>query len=138
MEDKNEIDEGNLLPNDKSGKKKPDAYGNLVRGLNAEELAQTGTQKLILNDLSKAESRISELEPYLEKYNSVYTEKCILDEKLSKTKKAEILYSFCISVGGIIIGLSKNFIAKDQTLGIFMIVIGGLLFIGGLIFKNYK
>ncbi len=134
-ENNNDIAEGNLVLNPLENSKKADAYGNLVRGLNPDELVQSGTQKLILNDLSKAENRILELEPYREKYNLVYTEKCVLDEKLAKTKKAEILYSFCITSGGIIIGLSKIFIEKDETLAYIMIIIGALLILGGLLFK---
>jgi hypothetical protein len=138
-ENNNDIAEGNLVLNPLENNKKIDAYGNLIRGLNSEELAQSGTQKLILNDLSKAEDRIFELEPYREKYNLVYTEKCVLDEKLSKTRKAEILYSFCITSGGVIIGLSKIFLEKDETLAYIMITIGALLIIGGLLFKiTYK
>lgn len=139
MEENNDVAEGDLILNPSENTKKADAYGNLSRGLNPEELTQSGTQKLILNDLSKAESKILELEPYRDKYNLVYTEKCVLDEKLSKTKRAEILYSFCITSGGIIIGLAKMFLEKDETLAYIMITIGALLIIGGLLFKiTYK
>jgi hypothetical protein len=139
MEEHNDIDDGKITLKVVENKKKSDAYGNLVRGLTSDELTQSGTQKLILNDLEKAETKIIELQPYMKLYNDVYTEKCILDEKLSKTKQAEILYSFCITSGGIIIGLSKVFMESNQNLAIIMIIIGALLIIGGLLFKiTYK
>ena len=130
---------GELVQTRDPENKSADAYGNLVRGLKPEELSQTGTQKLILNDLSKAESKIRELEPFREKYYSVLLEKSVLEEKLSKTKRSEILYSFCITAGGLIIGLSKLFIEKDSTLAFIMIVIGALLILGGILSKiTYK
>ena len=58
MEENIDKAEGNLQPNLGTNNKNPDAYGNLVRGLTSEELSQTGTQKLILNDLSKAEAKV--------------------------------------------------------------------------------
>src|SRR5579862_6456856 len=136
MEENVDKAEGNLQPNVGTPNKSPDAYGNLVRGLTSEELSQTGTQKLILNDLSKAEAKVSELEPYRQKYYNVFTEKAILEEKLAKTKRAEILYSFCITSGGIIIGLAKIFLETNGKLAAIMITIGALLIIGGILFKT--
>ena len=87
-----------VLPATETTKTSTDAYGNLPRGLTSEELSQTGTQKLILNDLTKAEAKVRELEPYREMYYNINTQKSILEEKLVKIKKrAEILYSFCIT-----------------------------------------
>lgn len=127
------------MPNAGAKNKSPDAYGNLVRGLTSDELSQTGTQKLILIDLSKAETKVAELEPFRDKYHTVFTEKCILEEKLAKTKRAEILYSFCITAGALIIGLAKIFIDTNGTLAVIMITIGALLILGGILFKTtYK
>jgi len=136
MEENKDKAEGKLQPSAQTQNKNSDAYGNLPRGLTSDELLQTGTQKLILNDLSKAESKISELEPFREKYNNVFTEKCILEEKLAKTKRSEILYSFCITTGGLIIGLTKIFIDANGTLAVIMIAIGALLILGGILFKT--
>lgn len=128
---------GQLHPLD-SVSKSVDAYGNLSRGLTSEELAQTGTQKLILNDLSKAEAKVRQLEPFLEKYYMVLIEKNTLEGKLSKSNKSEILYSFCITSGGIIIGLAKIFVDHTPGISSIMIAIGSLLIIGGILFKFKK
>lgn len=126
---------GKLHPNMESENKSTDAYGNLSRGLTSEELSQTGTQKLILNDLSKAETKVRDLEPFRDKYFTLLTEKSVLEEQLSKTKRSEVLYSFCITTGGIVIGLSKILYEKDESLGAIMIAIGALLIVGGVLFK---
>lgn len=139
MQDNKDEAKGNLHLNNEVENKSADAYGNLARGLTGEELSQTGTQKLVLNDLAKAEAKVKELEPFRDKYYTILTEKCVLDEKLAKTKKAEILYSFCITSGGIIIGLAKIFYEKNADLAVIMITIGGLLILGGILFKiSYK
>jgi hypothetical protein len=126
---------GRLHPNLESDNKSTDAYKNLSRGLTPEELTQSGTQKLILNDLAKAESRVRDLEPFRDSFFKILTEKNVLEERLSKTTKSEVLYSFCITTGGIIVGLSKIFYEKDGDVCAIMIVIGGLLIIGGVLFK---
>jgi hypothetical protein len=128
---------GKLQPNADPDKKGSGAYANLSRGLTTEELSQTGTQKLILNDLARAEEQIKTLEPYLERYYAMLTSKSVLEEKLIKVKQAEILYSFCITAGGIIIGLSKIWYETHPDLCWIMITIGTLLISGGILFKIY-
>lgn len=130
---------GTLQPNSGSENKSTDAYGSLSRGLTTEELAQSGTQKLILNDLSKAEAKVKELEPFRDKFYTVFMEKSVLEEKLLKTKRAEILYSFCITSGGVTIGLAKLFIETNSALAIIMITLGAMSIVGGILFKiGYK
>jgi len=128
---------GNLKPNVEPDKKSIGAYDNLPRGLTQEELSQSGTQKLILNDLSKAEEKIRNIEPFVEKYYNIVTERSVLQEKLLKTKQAEILYSFCITTGGVIIGLSKIWYETNGALCAIMIAIGVLSILGGILFKIY-
>lgn len=117
--------------------KNMDAYGALSRGLTPEELSQSGTQKLILNDLSRAESKVRELEPFRDMYYETLAQKMVQDEKLIKTKQSEILYSFCITVGGVIIGLAKIFYEKSGGVTAIMVTIGATLIIGGILFKIY-
>jgi hypothetical protein len=136
MEDNKDVAEGPLLPNKGGSSKSPNAYENLTRGLTPDELSQTGTQKLILNDLMKAEKMVAELQPFRDMYHEVCKEKSVLDEKLTKTKNAEVLYSFCITSGGIIIGLSKIFYDANGVVTAIMIAIGALLIIGGILFKT--
>ena len=135
MADNKDEATGNVQPNKDSETRGIDAYGNLVRGLTSEELAQSGTQKLILNDLAKAESRVKELEPIREKYYLLLSEKMVLEEKLAKTKRSDILYSFCITSGGIIVGLGKIYYETSSGLCAVMITIGALLILGGILFK---
>lgn len=126
---------GNVQPNRDSETHGIDAYGNLARGLTSEELAQSGTQKLILNDLSKAEAKVKELEPFREKYYQLLSDKMVLEEKLAKTKRSDILYSFCITSGGVIIGLGKIYYETSPGLCALMITIGAFLILGGILFK---
>ncbi len=135
MADDNDEEKGDSRPNPNTQNKSIDAYGNLVRGLTSEELAQSGTQKLILNDLSKAEVRVQELTPFVDKYYTVFTQKSVLEEKLKKSTRAEVLYAFSMTIGGLIVGLGKIFLEKDGVLAAFMFGIGGVFVIGGLSFK---
>lgn len=115
-----------------------DAYSNLPKGLTTEELAQSGTQKLILYDLEKTSNTVKSLAPYQKKYFEELSKKLVLEEKLSKTKRTEILYSFCITGGGLIIGYSNTVVKLDNVAGIIGYVFGGLLILGGILFKLGK
>lgn len=135
----NDDDEnGDIRYIDERKGKTVDAYSNLPKGLTTEELAQSGTQKLILYDLEKTSAKVKSLEPYQEKYYDELSKKLVLEEKLSKTKRAEILYSFCITGGGLIIGYSNTVIKVDRSAGVIGYVLGGLLIIGGILFKLGK
>lgn len=137
--DNRDSEQGSSAVTSESEKKIFDAYSNLPRGLTAEELTQSGTQKLILNDLARSESKVKELEPFRNNYYTVLTEKSVLQEKLLKIKRAEILYSFCTTIGGVIIGLAKLFLETSWKLSAFMFLIGAALIIGGIFFKtSYK
>ncbi|KQN34313.1 hypothetical protein ASE92_11930 [Pedobacter sp. Leaf41] len=136
MEENKDKAEGNLHLNDvEKPVKRANAYENLSRGLTVDELAQTGTQKLILNDLSKAERTIELLEPFRDMYYTETTEKRVLEEKLTKTKRAEILYSFSTASGGVILGMGKMYLETKGNLAFFMMGIGILLILGGVAFK---
>lgn len=138
MAENEDDDAGDIHYIDDVKAKNFDAYSNLAKGLTTEELAQSGTQKLILNDLEKSYARIKYLTPFQSKYFEELSKKLVLEEKLAKTKRSEILYSFCITGGGLIIGYSNTVVKLEKTAGIIGYVFGGLLIIGGILFKLGK
>jgi hypothetical protein len=111
------------------------AYDSLSRGLTMEELSQSGTQKLILNDLTRAEARVERLEYFEKEYYELKIVHTKLVEQASKKVTSEILYSFSVTIGGVIIGLSKIFYDSSLALCLFMVCVGALLIGSGIFFK---
>ena len=80
--------------------------------------------------------QFSEYKKLQESYHLVDKEKSILEEKLKTNKAQEVLYSFCLTSGSIIIGLSKT--VWEQGLGGVFLALGLSLIIGALITKIIK
>jgi hypothetical protein len=122
-------------------------YSNLKRGLSEEDLKTPAVQRILLSEVDKLENRSLELESQLKErnesferlkdnYHTVDKERSILNEKFNTSISQEVLYSFCLTSGSIIIGVSKNY--WDKGFGWIFLVIGGFLILGGLISKAIK
>ncbi|WKZ76120.1 MAG: hypothetical protein QY303_04325 [Vicingaceae bacterium] len=126
-EDSKEIDK-NYIPG------RP--YSRLRRELSEDDLANPAVQKLIISDIDKLEARISDLEDFQEKFYATDKDKAVLEEKLKGHNSHEILYSFCLSAGSGLLGISSLFKIEEQ--GWIFLVIGGILIIGGILSKFVK
>ena len=111
-------------------------YSRLRRELSEEDLTNPAVQKLIISDIDKLEVRISDLEEFQVKFYETDKEKAVLEEKLKGHNSHEILYSFCLSAGSGLLGISSLFELGEK--GWIFLVIGGILIIGGILSKFVK
>jgi len=119
-------------------------YSNLKREISEEDLKSPAVQRILLGEVDKLENKSLLLEDQLtvkstdystlqSKFYQIDKEKSILEEKLKKSKSQEILYSFCLAAGSVIIGFAK--MVWDKGLGEIFLVLGVFLIIGGIITK---
>lgn len=111
-------------------------YSRLRRELSEEDLTNPAVQKLIISDIDKLEARISDLEDFQVKFYETEKDKAVLQEKLKGHNSHEILYSFCLSAGSGLLGISSLFEMKEE--GWIFLTIGGLLIVGGILSKYVK
>jgi hypothetical protein len=122
-------------------------YSNIQRSITEDDLKAPAVQRILLSEVDKLESKTYSLETSLKEsilannslrdmFHTVDKEKSILEEKLKTNKAQEVLYSFCLTSGSIIIGLSK--IVWNQGLGGIFLALGLFLIIGGLVTKIIK
>lgn len=122
-------------------------YSNIQRSITEEDLKSPAVQRILLSEVDKLESKTYSLETSLkesiltnnslrEMFHSVDKEKSILEEKLKTNKAQEVLYSFCLTSGSIIIGLAKT--VWEQGLGGIFLALGLFLIVGGLVTKIIK
>jgi len=122
-------------------------YSNIQRSISEEDLKSPAIQRILLSEVDKLESKafglesslkasVSEFNNLRDKFHLVDKDKSILDEKLKTNKAQEVLYSFCLTSGSIIIGLAKT--VWEQGLGGIFLALGLFLIIGGLITKIIK
>lgn len=110
-------------------------YTNIKRELSEEELKSPAVQKLLLNEHDKLEQRIAEIEGYIERFHTSDKLRAILEEKLKTSNAYEILYSFCLTAGSALAGISGIFWDKN---GYLLLIIGFIFILGGIISKIVK
>ena len=111
-------------------------YSKLRRELSDDELSNPAVQKLLISEIDKLEIRVAELEICEKNFYEVDKAKAVLEEKMKTHNSQEILYSFCLSIGSAIMGLSS--LVKINETGWIFLVVGGLLIIGGILSKFVK
>jgi hypothetical protein len=110
-------------------------YTNIKRELSEEELKSPAVQKLLLNEHDKLEKKIAELEGYIDRFHTSDKLRAILEEKLKGTNAFEVLYSFCLTAGSALAGISGIFWDKN---GYLLLIIGFVILLGGIISKLVK
>lgn len=113
--------------------KKKDAFSLIDRQVSESDLKSLGTLRWLLNEHDKYEECIKQLDDYKEKFYNCDKEKSVIEEKLKNSTSFDILYSLSLSAGSALIGVALS-ISDDISKWI-LPIIGGLLFIGGIITK---
>lgn len=111
-------------------------YSKLRRELSDDDLSNPAVQKLLISEIDKLEFRVSELEIIEKQFHEVDKSKAVLEERIKSNNSLEILYSFCLSIGSGILGLSSLF--KINEYGWIFLVVGGILILGGILSKYVK
>ncbi len=93
------------------------AFQYIKRQLAPEELANPGTQKLILDLLITTEAERDELKAYVPKYYEADKRAGVLEEKLKSNKVNEIMFGVGVGIGCAIIGLAPFFYEKINAEG---------------------
>lgn len=113
--------------------KKKDAFSLIDRQVSESDLKSLGTLRWLLNEHDKYEECIKQLDDYKEKFYNCDKEKSVIEEKLKNSTSFDILYSLSLSADSALIGVAPS-ISDDISKWI-LPIIGGLLFIGGIITK---
>lgn len=111
-------------------------YSSLKREISEEDLDSPVVQRILLGEVDKLESKVSNLESYVEKFHATDKKAAVLEEKLKTVNADEVLYSFCLTIGSVIIGLSS--ILQEHGYGKIAIVVGTALLIGAIASKVIK
>lgn len=114
------------------------ALRNVRKQLTDDELAQTGTQKLLLDMLEESECEKANFKEYISKYHESDKNVAILNEKLITNKALDIFFGVGIGLGGAIFGLAPFFWSDNSLYGIICICIGLCLIIGSCIGRALK
>ena len=113
------------------------SFRGIRRELQETELSNTGVQRLILEDLEKAESECETLREYIDLYHTADKRAAVLEEKLRTHTALEILFAVGLGVGFAIVGLAPQF--WDGTFrGPAALSVGAVLVIGSIAARIVK
>lgn len=114
------------------------ALRNIRRQLNDDELAQTGTQKMLLEMLEEVENDRESLRTYVTNFYEADKKAAIFAEKLNANRSIEISFGVGVGLGGTVLGLAPFFWTPDKWQGIICICLGVILIIGASIARAVK
>lgn len=114
------------------------ALRNIRRQLTEAELAQSGTQKMLLEMLEEVETEKENIKSYVLSFHEADKKAAILGEKLNADRSVEIFFGVGVGLGGTILGLAPSFWASNLTHGIICIGIGIALIVGSCIGRAVK
>lgn len=117
-----------------SGKKARSALSKIRRDINEDEISSPGALKLLLDKLDNLEFQVAELTDYRDSFYEADKNVAVLKTKLTKNSASDILYSFSLSIGAVLLGLAPS-VWKTQPFGVISLVIGGLLVLAAIIFR---
>jgi hypothetical protein len=75
------------------------ALSQVKRELSEADLATSGVQKMLIDDLERAEDEISDLKTFRDKFYTTDTELAVSKEKLKTRLSIEVISTGCIALG---------------------------------------
>ncbi len=112
-------------------------FSRLKRGLTESDWKNSGARKLILDRIERTESELLELKEYRSRFHDKDKEAAVLRQEMQQLKKADKLSDFCLSAGGVWIGLCTFLFDKGLwALGLVACLIGLVLLVWSLKVKH--
>jgi len=116
---------------------KREAFKNIRRQLQEEELTSPGVQKLILEQLEIADERCELLEAYVDRFHAADKRAAVLQEQLRTQTALEVFFGVGVGMGCAIIGLAPLF-WDTTSKGPIVLAVGILLVLGSTIGRIVK
>jgi len=113
------------------------AFRDIRRQLTDADLVTPGVQKLVLDELERADSECEQLRGYLERYYEAEKRAAILEEKLKPSRAIDLFFGVGVGIGSAIMGLAPTF-WSTQPQGLLCLALGAALIIGATIGKFLK
>lgn len=113
------------------------AFQDLRRQLSDEDLANPGVQKMLLEELERAEALADERASHLDMYHAADKKAAVLEERLKPATAIEVLFGVGVSAGSAIVGLAPLF-WDDQPKGWLALVVGAFLVVGATVGRVVK
>jgi hypothetical protein len=117
-----------------SGRK---SFSKLRRELSDEELASPAVQRMLLDEIERLDSALTDLRQFRERFHATDKQLGALQERFKSKISIEILHITCFAMGGAAIGYAtSNW--SSQPVGSLFLAFGAVLVVAGIIAKAVK
>ena len=113
------------------------ALRDLRRQLTDEELASPGVQKLLLDDLQRADSECDLLSGYVARFHDADKRAAVLEERLRTQTALEVAFGVGVGLGGAMMGLAPG-LWTTPPYGTLAFTVGLLLMLGAIVARVIK
>ena len=114
------------------------ALRDIRRQLTEDELASPGVQKLLLENLDRAEGKCDDLQLYVDRFHEADKRSAVLEEKLKTNTALEILFAGGLAMGSAIIGLAPIMWDATSLKGSITLIVGLMLVIVSVVARVRK
>ena len=115
-------------------KKRRTAFDRIRRDLSDDELGQTGVQKLLLHQFEEVSERAGDMESFRTRFHEAEKLLAVAESRLQANAWTAILEGLCFTLGGALLGFSKNVNAQGVVeFDPLQLAIGFLLLVGSII-----
>jgi hypothetical protein len=110
------------------------AFSKLSMELRETDLKNPVVGRMLLDKIDSLTSEKIELESYRDRYHEADKNSAVLAQSVAGESKFQILYSFCLTVGGVVFGVA--FTTQGTIKGV-LVISGIVLFLIGIILSLF-
>ena len=104
---------------------------DIKRQLDESDLQNPGVQRMILEELERAENQCAVLQGFVDRFHEADKRAAILAEKLKPQTALDIFFAVGVGTGGVMIGLAPSLWAVGYA-GHMMAIVGAILVLGAV------
>jgi hypothetical protein len=130
-------DESGAYPVEAQVPKTRKALSRLTRELTEEDLATPGVQKMLIEELERAEEENTQLKNFREKFHAADRDNAVAKQKLRGWSSMEMISTACIAVGAAALAYAPE-AGKHGQDGWVAVAFGAVLTIIGIVAKVIK
>lgn len=113
------------------------SFADVRRAFTEEEMSQSGTQKMLLDDLDRLESELAGAKGFQDRFYDEAKQVAVLKERFKTHTAVELMSTGAVTVGSLLCGGTFGTInGEDSQLELF--ILGGCLALVGLAAKAIK
>ncbi|MFC0199061.1 hypothetical protein [Paracoccus rhizosphaerae] len=106
------------------------SFGKVRRELTEDELGSPGVQKLLLDELDRADGAEGELRAITEKFYDTYTKLAVANEKLKTHNAFDVISTGTAAAGSLLFGAAFSIKDNDAIFWLMLIFGGALVAVG--------